>query len=75
MIRSKGSFTEIPEELQVLLQHDEAAKEHFLKLSPSHQREYVQYITEARKAETRARRAGKVVEMLRNPSGTIGNKN
>jgi hypothetical protein len=33
-------------------------------MSPSHQKEYINYITEAKKEETQKRRAEKVMEML-----------
>jgi uncharacterized protein YdeI (YjbR/CyaY-like superfamily) len=36
----------------------------FKAMSPSHRREYVRWITEAKRAETRARRIAKAVEMI-----------
>lgn len=44
---------------------------YFNELSFSHQKEYVQYIVEAKKAETRARRISKMVDML---SGQVKEK-
>lgn len=44
---------------------------YFNELSFSHQKEYIQYIVEAKKAETRARRISKMVDML---SGQVKEK-
>jgi uncharacterized protein YdeI (YjbR/CyaY-like superfamily) len=54
----------IPMELKTALADNKIAAAVFNKLSPSHQREYCEYITEAKKEETRLRRVGKTVEML-----------
>ena len=50
---------EVPDEMQKPL----AA--HYEKLSYSHRREYARWVADAKKEETRARRAAKAVEMLR----------
>ncbi len=54
----------IPDELLAALENDKTAKDVFEKLSFSHQKEYVNYILEAKKTETRMRRAEKTILML-----------
>ena len=56
---------EVPEDLAAALEADEAAGTAFAGLSYSHQREYTQWITEAKRAETRARRVAQALERLR----------
>ena len=55
----------IPVELKRALARSPRAKAEFEKFPPSHQREVVGYIIEAKKPETRERRAAKTVEMLK----------
>lgn len=55
---------EIPEDLETALQNNPANREFFDKLSYSHKRDYVQWISEAKKAETRSARIEKMIEML-----------
>ena len=54
----------IPPPLQEALQNNPEAQRRFHALPPSHQREYIRWLTEARKPETQARRAEKTVQML-----------
>ncbi|HXF85852.1 MAG TPA: YdeI/OmpD-associated family protein [Anaerolineales bacterium] len=56
---------EIPPELANAFKKEKTARDYFNSLSYSHQREYVGYITEAKKEETRARRAAQTIEMLK----------
>lgn len=56
---------EVPEDLAAALEGDDAAGTNFAGLSYSHQREYVEWITEAKRPETRARRVAQAVERLR----------
>jgi hypothetical protein len=56
---------EIPPELVKAFKKEKAAEAYFKSLAYSHQREYVGYITEAKKEETRARRAAQTIEMLK----------
>ena len=56
---------EIPAELKKAFKVEKEAKTFFEKLSYSHQREYVGYITEAKKEETRARRVAQTIEVLK----------
>ena len=56
---------EVPELLQKELDKDPEIKQFFEKLSFTHQKEYVNFIAEAKKEETSIRRIGKVLQMLR----------
>jgi hypothetical protein len=53
-----------PADLTAALERDEQARRYFDGLSFSHKREYVAWIEEAKKAETRQRRIVKAVAML-----------
>ena len=55
---------ELPVELDKVLRALPAAQAAFRALAPSHQREYVNWIKEAKKPETRQRRAEQAVVML-----------
>ena len=55
----------VPADLAAALERDAVAKERFERLPPSHRREHVLAIEEAKKPETRARRIEKALEMLR----------
>ena len=55
----------IPPELEAALNADPAAAAAFAKLSNSHQREHINYVAEAKKPETRERRALRTVVSLR----------
>jgi hypothetical protein len=56
---------EIPPDLEQALEGDPAAAACFAGLAYSHQREYVRYIEEAKRAETRQKRILKTIEMLK----------
>ena len=56
---------DVPDDLAAALAGDPAVAAAFDGLSYSHQSEYVEWIEEAKKPETRARRIGKAVERLR----------
>ncbi len=62
-----------PKDLALALSRDKIARAAFARLAPSHVREYVEWITSAKKVETRARRLDKAITMLREgekrPSG------
>lgn len=55
--------TEIPQDLATELKAN-GVWEIFLKLSPSHQQEYLNWVNSAKKAETRISRIAKMCEML-----------
>lgn len=56
---------DVPSDLKKALRRDNEARGNFEDLSYSHQKEYVDWINEAKRDETRARRIEKAVEMLR----------
>ena len=55
---------ELSDELAVALAASPAARKVFDALSYSHRREHVMYVAEAKKAETRERRAVRTIESL-----------
>ena len=55
---------EIPDDLLAALSGVPAAKQRFMTMSYTHKREHIEYITEAKKADTRARRIEKTLIML-----------
>jgi uncharacterized protein YdeI (YjbR/CyaY-like superfamily) len=54
----------IPQELLRALLSSPAAKEAFERLAPSHQREWAKYVSEAKRPETRVRRAESAARKL-----------
>ena len=54
----------VPPDLETALSSKNAAKAFFDKLSYTHRKEYVRWITEAKKEETRTRRVAKAIEMM-----------
>jgi len=56
---------EVPPALRSALDGDEVARAAYDKLSFTHRREYAQWIAEAKREETRDRRAARALEMLR----------
>lgn len=55
----------VPADLRRAFQSEKEAKAAFEKLSYTHKREYVMWIEEAKKEETRQRRIAKAIEMLK----------
>jgi hypothetical protein len=55
---------EVPPELGALLEANPAARKAFDALSYTHRREHAGYVAEAKKVETRRRRAEKTIESL-----------
>lgn len=55
----------VPADLSKEFKKEIAAKAFFDKLSYTHQREYVMWIEDAKKEETRANRVAKTIEMLK----------
>lgn len=62
---------EVPAELKKAFKSEKEAKSFFEKLSYTHQREYVNWINEAKKEETRANRIVKTIEMLKKGKKTV----
>ena len=56
---------EVPKDLMQELKKDKEAKAFFDRLSYTHQREYVTWITQAKKEETRQNRLTKAIAMLK----------
>jgi uncharacterized protein YdeI (YjbR/CyaY-like superfamily) len=61
---TKGKPVVVPIELKRALARSPGAKAEFEKLPPSHKREVIGYIIEAKKPETRERRAAKTADLL-----------
>jgi uncharacterized protein YdeI (YjbR/CyaY-like superfamily) len=55
----------VPPDLRAALREDADARASFAKLSYTHRREYVDWIEEAKRPETRARRVAGTVERVR----------
>ncbi|WP_088290734.1 YdeI/OmpD-associated family protein [Kineosporia sp. A_224] len=56
---------EVPDDLAAALAADGAAQGAFTALAYSHRKEYVRWVTEAKREQTRAERVAKTVEMVR----------
>ncbi|MEO6020457.1 MAG: YdeI/OmpD-associated family protein [Knoellia sp.] len=56
---------EVPEDLAAALAADAAAKKTFEALAYSHRKEFVRWVSEARREQTRTDRIAKTVEMVR----------
>jgi len=54
----------LPRELDAALASSPAASERFAALAPSHRREYVRWVLDARRADARERRAAQTVMRL-----------
>ena len=63
---------EVPSDLAAALDADPVVSETFDGLSYTHRKEYVRWIEEAKRTETRTRRVEKSVEMLREGAKTPG---
>src|SRR6185436_7081099 len=61
--RPKGPV-EVPDDLKKTLDKNKKAKAVFDAFSPSHKREYVEWITEAKQAATRARRLEQAIAWM-----------
>lgn len=55
---------DVPDELATALKKNRKAATTFQAFSPSHRREYVEWIAEAKRADTRAKRVAQAVEWL-----------
>jgi hypothetical protein len=56
---------EVPDDLTAALAGDAEAKKAFAALAPSHRKEFVRWITEAKREATRSQRVAKTLEMVR----------
>ena len=61
----REDVTDIPRELEQALQANKRAQRNFDTLAPSHKRQYIYWITDAKKDETRRRRIRVAITMLK----------
>lgn len=59
----------IPDDFFALLKKNKKALTNFEKFSPSHKREYIEWITEAKREETRAKRIAAAIEWISQGKG------
>jgi uncharacterized protein YdeI (YjbR/CyaY-like superfamily) len=62
--REARGEAEVPAELAAALKKAPAAKKHFEAFPPSHRREYIEWITEAKQEATRQKRVAQTIEWL-----------
>ncbi len=62
--RKAKSEVDVPDELAAALKKNAKARATFEGFSPSHRREYVEWITEAKREQTRARRIAQAVAWM-----------
>ena len=62
--RRSAAPLEVPADLAAALKKNKAAAASFEKFSPSHRREYIEWITEAKRDETRLKRLATTLEWL-----------
>lgn len=62
--KQKTTLPGIPSWIDEALKGNPAARGHFYKLAPSHRRQYLGWIMDAKKDETRQRRLGEALDML-----------
>ena len=72
MVDTKPRTVLVPADLKKAISRSAAANAAFDRLSYSHRKEYVRWIEEAKKEETRARRIAKAVTMLSAGTKTRG---
>jgi uncharacterized protein YdeI (YjbR/CyaY-like superfamily) len=60
----KKAELEVPEDFAAALQRNKAAQAAFGKFSPSGRREYLEWVTGAKRAETRAQRIATAIEWI-----------
>ena len=60
----KNRTTKLPKDALAAMKEHKGLDTFFYKMSFSHQREYIEAIEEAKKAETRQRRIVKMIEMV-----------
>jgi len=65
----KNKQVEIPSELAQALKENAALAAIFEAMSPSHRREYAEYVAEAKQEATRLRRVEKIVPMILSKAG------
>jgi uncharacterized protein YdeI (YjbR/CyaY-like superfamily) len=61
----REDVSNVPADLKHALQADKTAQQNFEKLAPSHKRQYIYWITEAKRDETRQKRIRETVRMVK----------
>jgi uncharacterized protein YdeI (YjbR/CyaY-like superfamily) len=67
------ALTDVPADVKRALAADRAAGQRFTRLAPSHVREYLEWIAEAKQAVTRQRRIDGMIRRLKGPTTQRGN--
>jgi uncharacterized protein YdeI (YjbR/CyaY-like superfamily) len=62
--RKEERAEDVPESLRHALKENPRAAEHFQRFSPSQRREYIEWVSEAKRPETRARRVATAIEWI-----------
>jgi uncharacterized protein YdeI (YjbR/CyaY-like superfamily) len=62
---TKRRTVRVPVDLRAALADDPAVKDAFTRMSYTHRREYVEWVEEAKRPETRARRIAGTVQRVR----------
>jgi uncharacterized protein YdeI (YjbR/CyaY-like superfamily) len=62
-----ASAATVPADVKIALADDPSVRALFDRLPPSHRREYLGWIGEARKTDTRARRIAGMIDRLKGP--------
>ncbi|WP_268035373.1 YdeI/OmpD-associated family protein [Algoriphagus sp. PAP.12] len=65
----KGAEMEIPEQLEEILQADSKLKEAFESFTPFKQKEFIEYISEAKREATKISRLEKIIPMIQKGIG------
>lgn len=67
----RGSRPEarVPPELETALAKSKKAAKHFAAFPPSHRREYIEWITDAKREETKAKRVAQAIEWIAEGKG------
>ena len=63
-VKQKAGLPDTPPWFEEALDKNPAARNHFYKLAPSHKRNYLMWIMDAKQAETRLRRLEEAIDML-----------
>jgi uncharacterized protein YdeI (YjbR/CyaY-like superfamily) len=63
-IRKPAKPLKVPSDLAAAIKSDKKAQSNFKALSPNHRNEYIEWITEAKRAETRAKRVATAIDWL-----------
>jgi uncharacterized protein YdeI (YjbR/CyaY-like superfamily) len=67
------ALPDVPADINLALVADPVAKNAFARLAPSHRREYLQWVGEAKQAATRRRRIDGMIERLKGSNTQRGN--